>query len=129
MLPAGWKWVEFSHGVPSRHTAMLRDSYGRNRANVWGNGTWHVWDEHGCGGENDVAPCTIEAMLQVEAAHQRAGWSNEPPPPPPPEPLSAEDIDKVEEALRDTYGDADEAGAFSQHVVDVLRAYERLRNE
>jgi len=66
--------------------------------------------------------------LQVEAAHQRAGWSNEAPPPPPPAPLTPAEIDKVEEALRDTYGDADEAGAFSQRVVEVLRAYDRVLN-
>lgn len=37
-------------------------------AQAWSNGTWHTWDIHGVGGENDVELSLPLAMLEAELA-------------------------------------------------------------
>jgi hypothetical protein len=69
-----WKWEREPDGVGR----ILRDGQGRNRANVWSNGTWHTWDEAGTGGENGVCEGryrVIDAMDQAMAAVVRQGWT------------------------------------------------------
>lgn len=53
---------------------VLIDHKGRVRANVWGNGTWHTWDEQGTGGENSSCVNIRDAKDQVLAAVMRQGW-------------------------------------------------------
>jgi hypothetical protein len=43
-------------------------------ATVWGNGTWHTWDEHGTGGENASEFTVEESKAQAEKAVLRQGW-------------------------------------------------------
>lgn len=67
-----WRWVRALNGESGW---ILRDGRGRNRANVWVNGTWHTWDESGTGGENSSCDSVRDAMDQVIAAVVRQGWT------------------------------------------------------
>lgn len=72
-----WVWERERIGdALGRAGFVLRDGRGRNRANVWVNGTWHTWDESGAGGENGACPDNMQdAMDQVMAAVVRQGWT------------------------------------------------------
>lgn len=72
-----WRWVRSPVGdIFGKHEWVLRDGRGRNRANVYANGTWHTWDEHGTGGENSVCATVQDAMDQALAAVVRQGWTS-----------------------------------------------------
>lgn len=75
MKTKSWRWMRA--GDSYGRGWVLQDGRGRTRANVWGNGIWHTWDEEGIGGENGVCegPRKIQdAMDQVMAAVVRQDW-------------------------------------------------------
>lgn len=71
----GWQWIpDSTSDTIGKCHAVLKDTHGRTRGEVWPNGTWHTYDEFGTGGENDVAKNSYTAMFDVYKAMCRAGW-------------------------------------------------------
>lgn len=71
-----WHWAPLGPG----HLQFL-DGHDRNRCTLFHQHgvpgvTWHTWDRHGVGGENDVAQTLEEAKEQATAAAARQ-WPDE----------------------------------------------------
>ncbi len=76
-----WQWSKSLSEVTARGGSIwhLRDGRGRERATIWQNSedryTWHTWDDHGTGGENDEAASLDDAKLLCLACIVRQGWA------------------------------------------------------
>ncbi len=64
-----WTWSETEQASSLRLT-----SFGRARATVWPNGTWHTWGKDGAGGENDKEVDISDAKREAFHALERQGW-------------------------------------------------------
>lgn len=59
-----WKWSE------RNQEWNLVTLFGKTRATVWPNGTWHTWDARGTGGEN--SKCKYAEFRRFEDLHHAA---------------------------------------------------------
>lgn len=71
-MNARWVWRHFKF----QWDLMIR---GRSVATVFPPTTargvyWHTWDQHGTGGENDIAATVKDAMSEARAAAKRQGF-------------------------------------------------------
>ena len=71
-LLARWYWRESDQGW---HLRVM--PWGRARASVWTNGTWHTWDADSCGGENDVVDARfVDHHEELAYAAKRRAWDS-----------------------------------------------------
>lgn len=74
----GFKWY-LHRSVDGCLVVLLDSPIGETAATVWiaptcdGHYTWHTWDRHGVGGENDASPSIPLAMKESEMAVERQG--------------------------------------------------------